>query len=317
MRTQPKDVPGRWGVVTTFHVEGIQYELCERIGGGGFAGVYRARPVGELFRRDVCIKRLGPALPRESAAALLEEARLLSSVRHANVVSLLGFGLEADGSPFLVLELVEGVDLKRLGMRLRGPDGRAALLPTRVSVHVACALLRALAAVQRRVPGLVHRDVTPHNVLVSSEGEVKLADFGIALARGAAYGSSPRAVVGKPGYMAPEQIAGAPIDPRADLFAVGVVLYELLCGVRPWAPLRGVHEMQAVVRGPPRPLEERRPGFDRTLSAAVHRLLARAPAARFADAEDALRAFAPFGAGELGSLRLGTYLRAVAAATLA
>jgi serine/threonine-protein kinase len=264
----------------------------------------------------VCIKRLGSALPQESAAALLEEARCLASVRHANVVSLLGFGFEPDGSPFLVLELVDGVDLKRLSTALHGPDIPRAVLPERVSVHVACALLRALAAVQRRVPGLVHRDVTPHNVLVSTEGEVKLADFGIALARGAAHPAGLPAVVGKPGYMPPEQIAGGPVDPRSDLFTVGVVLYELLCGVRPWSPLRGARELQAMAREPPAPLSDRLPRVDRGLASAVHRLLARAPGDRFATAEDALRALAPFGAGELGSLRLGTFLRAAVAVTL-
>jgi eukaryotic-like serine/threonine-protein kinase len=302
--------------VTTVHVEGVAYELRERIGGGPPGGVYRARPLGEGYRREVCIKRLGSAIDGERAAALLEEARLLATVRHANVVALLGFGVEPEGGPFLVLELVEGRDLRALCRALRA-TGSASLLPERVAVHVACALLRALGAVQRRLPGLVHRDVTPHNVLVSDEGEVKLADFGIALTRGAARSTGPRMVKGKPGYVAPEQIHGLAVDPRADLFAVGVVLYELLAGARPWAPACGLDELRAITQEPFVPLRERAPRVDRDLAAAVERLLARDPDDRFASAEDALRAVAPFGAGELGSLRLATFLRAAVAASKA
>ena len=232
-------------VVTSF--AGERFELIACIGRGATGGVYRARtadsPYG--FAREVCIKRLSGQLSPEAERAMREEARLLASVRHANVVSLLAMGHEASGAPFLVLELIDGADLRVLykAVALRSdPDhpGPAGVLPDQVAVYIGCALVRALAAVQRAVPGLVHRDVTPHNVLVSREGEVKLTDFGIALALDRARWTRPSVVKGKFGYMAPEQIRGEPLDVRTDLFAVGVVLFELLARKRPWFRPRGV-----------------------------------------------------------------------------
>lgn len=294
------------------HLDEVRFELLERLGGGSPCGaVHAARALGGWpGERLVCIKRLVGRIEPPHAAALREEARVLAKVRHANLVSLLAFGEDPAGGPFLVLDLVEGLDLRALADRLP----RAERLPDMVAVHVACALLRALGAVQRALPGLVHRDVSPHNVLVSRDGEVKLADFGICLARGRTRWTRPLFVKGKLGYMSPEQILGQELDPRSDLFAVGIVLYELLCGVRPWGALRGIPEMRAVVEGEPVPLAARRPAVQRALAAAVDRLLANRRENRFATAEDALRALAPFGAGELGSLRLGALVAPLASA---
>jgi eukaryotic-like serine/threonine-protein kinase len=305
MRWNARQVPGE----ENDHVAhlGVRYELLRRLGGGPFGDVHVARAVGDGLERLVCIKRLAGTVEPEHAEGLREEARLLASVRHANVVSLLAFGEDRQAGPFLVLELVDGLDLKALSAGLL-PDDR---LADGVSVHVACALLRALSAVQGSLPGLVHRDVTPHNVLVSSHGEVKLGDFGIALARDRTRWTRPLYVKGKLGYMAPEQILGGDLDERTDLFAVGVVLYELLCGERPWGPIRGVREMKAVVDAPPVALLARRPRLDRALAGVTERLFARDPARRFVGPDDALRALAPFGAGELGSLRLASMVSRV------
>jgi serine/threonine-protein kinase len=267
--------------------------------------VHAARVVGGLDRR-VCIKRLAGSLAREQAAELREEARLLARVRHANVVSLLAFAEDEEVGPFLVLELVEGLDLRDLSRAL-SPD----LLAAGVAVHVACALLRALAAVQQCLPGLVHRDVTPHNVLVSAHGEVKLGDFGIALARERARWTRPQYVKGKPGYMSPEQLRGDALDPRSDLFAVGVVLYELLCGERPWGPDRAARGHWRMLHEPAEPIAARRSGLPPELARAVERLLSPVPSARFDTPEQTLRALAPFSAGELGSLRLSSLVAAL------
>jgi serine/threonine-protein kinase len=290
------------------HAE-VCYELGRRLGGGASGEVFLARARGGGIERFVCVKRLATVLEEEEAAALREEARLLSSVRHANVVSLLAFGEEPSGAPFLVLELVDGLDLRALCQAL----GPGELLPDQVAVHVACAVLRALGAVQRSLPGLVHRDVTPHNVLVSTHGEVKLGDFGIALARDRsarlALTTRPRFVKGKLGYMSPEQILGAELDVRSDVFAVGVLLYELLTGSHPWdgwRSWRGVHGLRAIVEQAPVALSERRADLDRALAGVVARLIERRPDARFPNADAALRALAPFGAGEFGSLRLSS-----------
>jgi serine/threonine-protein kinase len=280
----------------------VSYHLVRRLGAGAMGEVYSARAVGGGVERWVCIKRLAGRLDPEDAVLLREEARILASVRHANVLALLAVGEEADGEPFLVLELVDGLDLKALCAALAHGDR----LPDMVAVHIACALLRALAAVQRHLPGLVHRDVTPHNVLVSTHGEVKLADFGIALARDRTRWTQPLFVKGKVGYMSPEQVLGAEIDGRTDQFAVGVILYELLAGERPWGVARGAGELRAVVDERPRPLPRLRSRMDRALAGVVMRLIARRPEDRYRSPEDALRALAPFGAGELGSLRLAS-----------
>jgi eukaryotic-like serine/threonine-protein kinase len=283
-----------------------RFTLVERIGRGAAGTVYRARDNGGTTQRGVCIKRLSGALAAEHSRALREEARLLMSVRHANVVSLLELGEEPSGAPFLVLELIDGLDLRALCRAL--PDdlrtGWAGYLPDLVAVHVACAVLRGLAAVQRAIPGLVHRDVTPHNILISSEGEVKLADFGIALALDRGRWTRPALVKGKFGYMAPEQVRGEVLDVRTDLFAVGVLLYELLAQVRPWGGMQGMDELRAIEHGDIVPLDLHRPEIDRALVVVIERLLAPNIAARYASADDALRALAPFSAGEMGSLRL-------------
>jgi serine/threonine protein kinase len=291
---------------------GVRYELLRRLGGGPTGDVHVARASGGGLDRLVCIKRLAGDVQREHVDAFHEEARLLATVRHANVVSLLAFEPDAAAGPFLVLELVEGLDLRSLRRGLE-PAGR---LADGLSVHVACAVLRALAAVQRYLPGLVHRDVTPHNVLVSVDGDVKLADFGIALALDRTQWSRPGIVKGKLGYMPPEQILGRELDVRTDLFAVGVVLFELLTGSRPWGPIRGARDLSLVVEGPPRPLGEVRPSIDPRLASAVDRLVDPDPGRRFETPEQALRAIAAFGAGELGSLRLAGQVRAVRAASM-
>jgi serine/threonine protein kinase len=113
--------------------------------------------------------------------------------------------------------------------------------------------------------------------------------------------------------MSPEQILGGDLDARSDIFAVGVVLYELLAGERPWGPLQGIREMRATAEEPPMPLLRRRPLVDRALAVVVERLIERDRARRPATAEDALRALAPFGAGELGSLRLAAIVSAARA----
>ena len=288
----------------------VHYELLERLGRGASGEVHLARVIGGGLERRVCIKRLAGVVSPEDAAVLREEARVLASVRHANVVSLLAFAEDEERGPFLVLELVEGLDLRDVRRRLGTQR-----LADPVAVHVACSLLRACSAVQRCLPGLVHRDITPNNVLVSVHGEVKLADFGIALARDRTRWTAPSFVKGKVGYMPPEQILGAHLDPRSDLFAVGVVLYELLAGVRPWGPLRAMSELRAAASDAPAPISTRRPDLPSPLASAVDRLLERFAHDRFATADDALRSLAPFGAGELGSLRLSSLVEALAALT--
>jgi eukaryotic-like serine/threonine-protein kinase len=291
---------------------GRVYELLECVGSGGAGKVYRAVDAQLDYPREVGIKCLSLPEDRASADDLLREARLLSSVRHSNVVALLGAGVEESGGPFLVLELVSGLDLRTLSRRRAGSGDGPELVPWRLAVHAACAILRALGAVGRAVPGMVHRDVTPQNVLVSSEGEVKLADFGIAGVHDGAVRLWPNVVRGKIGYMAPEQIRGECLDVRADLFALGVVLYELLAGRRPAAHKKGVAELVAMERGQMTPLSIWRPDLPPGLLGIVDRLLEPVAPHRYGSADEALRALAPYGAGEIGPLRLADLVRRAA-----
>ena len=311
--------PARAFAPTPFH-DG-RFLLLEEIGRGGTGAIYKARDNG-VEARAVCIKRLANPLRPEVAVSLRREARLLSSVRHSHIVTLLGIGEEA-GGPYLVLELIDGLDLAELGRRVIAPsDGVAAnagqgILPDRLAVHVACAVLRGLGALARAVPGFVHQDITPHNVLVSSEGEVKITDFGVALAAGRPARRADR-VSGKAGYMSPEQIRGEPLDLRADLFAVGVLLYELLARRRPAQTSCGlVEELRLVERGDIEPLATHRPHLHTHLRHTVDRLLSPRRELRFASADIALQCLAPHGAGEIGSLRMAAIVQALRTASTA
>jgi serine/threonine-protein kinase len=184
------------------------YLLDERIAAGGMAEVFRARRIGAAgFARQVCIKRVLPALCADPAFVemFVDEARTGAQLRHGNIVAIDDFG-EVGGQYFLCMELVSGVDLARL-LRALARDGRAC--PTDVAVVVATAMLRALDYAHRKVArdgsplGIVHRDVSPHNVLVSYAGEVKLSDFGIAKAASRTHQTAGRVVKGKLSYMAP------------------------------------------------------------------------------------------------------------------
>lgn len=213
-----------------------RYQLGERIGSGGVAEVVRATLVGAgEFRRAVVVKQIRPEL-REHAevrAAFVREAELAQHLHHPDVVAVLDLGTDDGGAPYLVLELVDGCTLQRL-LDDAADHGRA--LPIAAVLHVVGRIAAALAYVHGArdasgaLLGLVHRDVTPANILLGRDGAVKLTDFGIA--RAAALGSDtlPGFIKGTVRYLAPEQAAGRPVDARADVFALGLVLRRALVG---------------------------------------------------------------------------------------
>jgi serine/threonine protein kinase len=210
-----------------------RYRLGPRLGTGGMAEVFRATLVGaEGFERTCALKRIAPELSADAdfARMFIDEARLSAQLHHTGIVATLDFDRDTDGRLYLTLELVEGCTLRHL--MESGP------LPIGLAAHVAAELLAALAhAHELRDPHgkrllIVHRDVSPHNVLVSWEGEVKLGDFGLAKAYGAAGAVHSGSLRGKVAYMSPEQARREPLDERSDLFAVGVILHEMLSGRR-------------------------------------------------------------------------------------
>ncbi|HEY0841067.1 MAG TPA: serine/threonine-protein kinase, partial [Vulgatibacter sp.] len=210
-----------------------RYTLLERVGGGGMAPVYRASLVGDGgFEKDVAVKVIRQELSEDSQFTdmFLDEARLSARLTHANIVQTFDFGRH-EGVHFLAMELVRGRTLAAILRICKAKGVRLGLAP---SLHVAAEIARGLGYAHRlagpggEALGIVHRDVSPQNVLLSREGEVKLADFGIAKAVNRSHVTQPGRVRGKCAYMAPEQIRGQELDGRADVFALGVVLWECL-----------------------------------------------------------------------------------------
>ncbi len=271
-----------------------KYLLDRRLGCGGMAEVFAGRALGlGGFSRPVAIKRILPGYSRDPAFRRMftEEARLGACLVHSNIVSVLDFDEDEAGCLFLVMEYVDGIDLD--GLMRTGP------LPLPVILAITGDVLRGLEhAHQLPVTaggprGLVHRDISPQNVLLAWDGAVRISDFGIAKARAATRASASLLIKGKPAYMSPEQARGAPLDGRSDLFAVGVMLWELLCG----APLFH-HEdsveatLAAVLFGCVPSPRSRRPTVPEDVERVTMRLLEKQPEARYASATAALTALA-------------------------
>lgn len=213
------------------------YELIEKIAVGGMAEIFLARAShGRGVARNIVIKRIHPALSADESfvGMFIDEARLGVTMMHGNIVPVFDFGC-VDGYYYLAMEHVAGRDLSAL-------LGRARVVgvpwPVEVAVYIVMEVLEGLDYAHRkrddqgRPIELVHRDVSPSNILVSHDGQVKLLDFGIARSLASEYETRTGVVKGKPGYMSPEQAAGAAVDARADIWSCGAVLHELLTGAK-------------------------------------------------------------------------------------
>ncbi len=211
------------------------YDLIEKVAVGGMAEIFKARAAhGSGVEKLVCIKRIHPALSADKnfVAMFIDEARLGVSMVHGSIVPVFDFGY-VDGHYFLAMEYVEGQDLAAL-------CGRAKVVgiewPLELAVHVVSEILEGLAYAhhkrddQGRPLQLVHRDVSPSNVLLSDDGQVKLLDFGIARSLAREFETRTGVIKGKPGYMSPEQAAGGEVDARADVWSCGSLLHELVTG---------------------------------------------------------------------------------------
>ena len=212
-----------------------KYTLLERISHGGMAEVFRARTEGEAgYERVVAIKVLLPqvAMDQDFVTMLIDEAKIAGQLSHANIAQIFDLG-EADERYYIVQEYVPGRDLRAI---LRHLAERKERLPLAQACHIVLKMCEGLdyAHNKRDAAGgplnLVHRDISPQNVIVSYEGEVKLIDFGIVKAEGRATRTMAGLVKGKFAYMSPEQLRGLPVDRRSDVFACGIVLHELLTG---------------------------------------------------------------------------------------
>lgn len=208
------------------------YRLLRRIAQGGFAEIFEAIAKDEVGETRIAVKRLLPALAADPQQILgfSDEARIGRLLRHPHIAAVLDFG-SLDGTPVQILELVDGVDLRGLSLHL-APEPVPTLAALELTRAVADALSYAHQAkdAEGNALGIVHRDVAPDNVLVSWEGEIKLVDFGIAMAHQRLASTGVGVIKGKVGFMAPEQFEARDVDARADVFSLGCLLHELLTG---------------------------------------------------------------------------------------
>jgi serine/threonine protein kinase len=245
------------------------------------------------FEQRVCLKRILPHLASDPELIRLfdQEARLCAQLSHANVVQLLDYTTDGE-RPSLVFELIDGTDLRQLHRALME---KGQPLTTGLVAHVGHEVASALSHAHER--GVIHRDVSPSNVLLSLAGEVKLTDFGIAKAFFGTPGlTRSGAVKGKVPYIAPEYARTGVADPRADQFSLGVMLYELLVGERPFRGRNDVEILERILAGEHEPLAARAPHVPTELAQLVERLIETDPDERFPDTEallDALRTLAP------------------------
>ncbi|HEU4727400.1 MAG TPA: serine/threonine-protein kinase, partial [Kofleriaceae bacterium] len=271
------------------------YELIRPIAQGGMADIYLARRAGPgQFERHVAIKLLSPARAggAEACAMFLDEARLVALLNHQNIAAVLEVDV-VDGKHYLAMEYVHGVDLREL---LAAAQRAGTLPPLPVALAVACAAAAGLDHAHRRCGPdgrpleLVHRDVSLSNIMVGHDGSVKVVDFGIASTNIASVHTLPGLVRGKSGYMSPEQCQGDPVDARSDVFALGVVLYELTTGARCFRGRTDFDRMIATVRGDHVAPGELVPGYPPELAEVIHTALASDRDARFASAAEFARA---------------------------
>jgi serine/threonine-protein kinase len=299
-----------------------RYAIYGEIAAGGMATVHLGRLVADKgFARTVAIKRLHPHLAKQPdfATMFVDEARLAARVRHPNVVQTLDV-VQRDEELLLVMDYVHGESLARLVGQARRQD---TMVPLDVASGILCGALAGLHAAheatnEHREPlGLVHRDVSPHNVLIGTDGVPMVVDFGVAKATGRLTHTRSGFVKGKLAYMAPEQIRRQGVDRRTDVFAAAVVLWELLAGRRLFDGDNDGEIILQVISGDIEPLSRLRADVSAALEEVLMRGLAREPSARWATARamaDALERACPPASprviGEWVELVAGDRLRA-------
>ncbi|WP_257453388.1 serine/threonine protein kinase [Archangium lipolyticum] len=268
-----------------------RYTLLSQLATGGMGEIFLARLEGlQGFEKLCVIKKILPQLAAdpEFVERFVGEARTLVKLTHGSIAQVLDMGLH-EGEAYMALEYVDGKDLRKVAARARD---RQKPLPLTFILFVMGRVLDALAYAHRKKGddegelNLVHRDISPQNILISYEGEVKVIDFGLAKSRLSAAKTNPSIILGKFLYMSPEQARHQPVDRRSDLYAVGLCLYELISGRNPFDLLPPGELMSAVVQPSIRPLGEVMPSVPPALAQLVMKALAVEPAQRFQTAEE-------------------------------
>jgi serine/threonine protein kinase len=268
-----------------------RYTLLTQLATGGMGAVYLARISGaEGFQKLVVIKKILPQLAQEPAFVerFVDEARMVVQLQHGSIAQVLDMGSEG-GEYYLAMEFVDGKDLRKVAARARELERP---IPPALALFAMVRVLDALAYAHRkkdeqgRELNLVHRDVSPQNVLISYEGEVKVIDFGLAKSTQTPGRTQPHMVLGKFFYMAPEIARLLPADRRSDLYAAGVCLWELLAGRNPFDGIKPHDILRAAANPDIPPIRSLRPELPAALELTLQKALAVDPAERFSSAEE-------------------------------
>lgn len=269
-----------------------RYEITERIAQGGMAEIYKGRALGaDGFAKTVVIKRILPEYTQdpEFVAMFVHEAKVATGLDHPNIVQVFDLGKFGD-EYFIIMEFVDGPNLHGAAVRAFKMDYRP--FPLRECLFVIAEACKGLDYAHCKTTptgeplGIVHRDISPPNLLLSFDGSVKVADFGVAKARDQGVRTRTGVLKGKFGYMSPEQAAGHAIDRRSDVFSLGIVLWELLAGKRLFKGATPLQTVERVIRCEVPPLTTYTPNMPPEVDSLVQKALAQDPAHRFQDCAD-------------------------------
>lgn len=270
----------------------VIYRLKRLIASGGMGAVYEAEQFGaDGFVKTVAVKLLLPELSdnQEFVSMFMGEAKLAGCLVHQNIVQIYQLG-KTGKRYFIAMEYIEGIDLEQF-MACHSMQGKN--VPVELAVYIASRICRGLEYAHNRRDEngeqleIVHRDISPRNIMITSEGEVKICDFGVAKARRKAAAQLQDSImVGKIPYMSPEQATYGPTDPRSDIFSLGVVFYELLTGLRIFDKISESAAIREITQGPVPDPRVQREGVPAAVAAMVMRCLERVPAARHQTAGD-------------------------------
>jgi serine/threonine-protein kinase len=268
-----------------------RYRVIERLEAGGMAEVFVGEATGaQGFKKRVAIKRVLPHLAQNKRfiSMFLDEARLGARLNHANIVSVFDIGA-ADNTYFIVMELVDGANLKTIMESLRKQGRR---FPVKAAIYICMEACRGLSYAHELQDddgadlGIVHRDVSPPNIMITRRGEVKVADFGLARASTQLEKTDPGVVKGKFSYLSPEAALGEQVDARTDVFALGIVLWEMIAGRRLVLGESDFETVKMVQQASVPSLQTINPEADSAFEAVLGKALSRDPAQRFQSARD-------------------------------